>query len=164
MWQIEDLLRALHLDIDEVKSKYLVRFDNLDAPQKQATEQWYADVIGMMRSEKIAQSGHLQICRNVIINLTDLHQSLLNSKKFPYYNAAYQEALPLIVELRAKQNSDSEHPELESCFEFLYGVMLLKMQQREISEETQQALGKISTFIAMLSDYYHKNLIEPLDL
>ena len=164
MWQIEDLLRALNLDIDQVKSQYLVRFSDLDAQQMRETEEWYANLIEMMRSEKITQSGHLQICHNVIINLTDLHRSLLNSQKFPYYKAAYHEALPLIVELRAKQGHSDDYNELESCFELLYGVMLLKMQQRPVSEETQQALGKISTFIAMLSDYYHKTLIEPLDL
>jgi len=164
MWQVEDLLRALHLDIDEVKSKYLTRFNNLSEADQQATAEWYGDLINMMRSEKVTQSGHLQICRNVIINLTDLHQRLLNSQKFPYYNAAYNEALPLIVELRAHQDNAAERPELESCFELLYGVMLLKMQQRPVSDQTQQAVQKISIWLGMLSDYYHKDKIEPLDL
>lgn len=164
MWQVEDLLRAFNLDIDNVKANYLVRFSDWSAEQQADAAVWYEDIINMMRSEGIVQKGHLQICRNVIINLTDLHQSLMTSQKFPYYRAAYSEALPLIVELRSRQPQAEERSELESCFELLYGVMLLRMQQRPVSEETQKAAQKVSTFIGMLSDYYHKNLQEPLEL
>ena len=55
-----------------------------------------------MREEDVREKGHLQINRNVIINLTDLHNALLASPKFPFYNAAYFKALPFIVELRSK--------------------------------------------------------------
>ena len=44
--------------------------------------------------------GHLQINKNVIINLTELHNALSSSPKFPFYSAAYFKALPFIVELR----------------------------------------------------------------
>lgn len=163
MWQVEDLLRAFSLDIDKVKANYLVRFTDWNDQQQAEAAQWYEDLINMMRSEGIAQRGHLRICHNVIINLTDLHQSLMQSQKFPYYRAAYQEALPLIVELRSHQPDADEHPELESCFDLLYGMMILRMQQRPVSDDTQQAAKKISTFLGMLTDYYHKNQKEPLE-
>ena len=164
MWQVEDLMRAFDLDIDRVSEAYLVRFGELTQEQRAELTQWYADIIQMMRGEKIMQSGHLQICRNVIINLADLHGRLMASHKFPYYHAAYHKALPLIVEFRSRQQTDSEHHELESCFELLYGVMLLKMQGREVSADTQRAVETISAFLGMLSDYYQKERADQLEL
>ena len=92
----------------------------------------------MMRRENVMEKGHLQINKNIITWLTDLHLQLLRSSKFPYYSAAYYKALPYIVELRAK-GANKEEPELETCFEALYGILLLKLQKKEISEETKKA-------------------------
>ena len=139
MWQVEDLIRAFSLDIDKLYDSYLSRFDNLSAEQQQELRHWYADTIEMMRSEGVVTKGHMQICHNVIINLTDLHQRLMASQKYPYYHAAYHKVLPLIVELRAK-----------------HGVMLLKMQGRKVSTDTAKAVETVSAFLGSLSDYYKK--------
>lgn len=163
MWQVEDLVRAFGLDIDKLERDYLSRFDSLDAKQQADLRQWYAEIIDMMRSEGVAEKGHMQICRNVIINMSDLHDRLMQSQKYPYYHTAYHKALPLIVELRAKQGKDAGHSEMESCFELLYGVMLLKMQGREISNDTAKAVEIISVFLGSLSDYYAKDRMEPLE-
>ena len=105
-----------------------------------------------MRREKCKwRKGHLQINKNIITWLTDLHLQLLRSSKFPYYSAAYYKALPYIVELRAK-GANKEEPELETCFEALYGILLLKLQKKEISEETKKAQQAISGLLAMLSN------------
>ena len=48
----------------------------------------------------------------------------------------------------------TSEPELETCFEALYGILLLKLQKKEISEETRKAQEAISTLLAMLSNYY----------
>ena len=61
----------------------------------------------------------------VILWLTDLHNQLLQSSKFPFYTAAYYKALPYIVELRNKGDK-KDVSELENCFDALYGVMLLR--------------------------------------
>lgn len=106
-----------------------------------------------MRRENVMEKGHLQINKNIITWLTDLHLQLLRSSKFPYYSAAYYKALPYIVELRAK-GANKEEPELETCFEALYGILLLKLQKKEISEETKKAQQAISGLLAMLSNYY----------
>ena len=76
----------------------------------------------MMRAEGVMEKGHLQINRNVILNLTELHGELLASTKYPFYNAAYFKALPFIVELRQK-NGRKEESEVDTCFEALYGVL-----------------------------------------
>ena len=117
----------------------------------------------MMREENVLEQGHLQINKNIIINLTDLHNVLLASPKFPFYNAAYFKALPFIVELRSKSGK-KEEPELETCFEALYGVMLLRLQKKELSEGTTKAIESISSFLSMLANYYDKDKKGELEL
>ena len=152
MWQVEDLIRANHLDIEELKTNYISRFNPSPEQEKEMVE-WYTNLIEMMRSEQVQEKGHLQINKNMIILLTDLHLQLLNSPKFPFHSAAYYKALPYIVEIRAR-NNNRDLPELESCFEILYGVMLLKMQKKAVSADTQKAVADISKLLGMLSDYY----------
>ena len=109
-----------------------------------------------MRIEGVKEKGHLQINRNVVINLTELHGELLSSPKYPYYSAAYFKALPFIVELRQKSGKKDE-PELETCFEALYGVLLLRLQKKEITPGTAKAIEVISSFISLLANYNEKD-------
>lgn len=152
MWQVEDMIRANGCDMEKIK-KNIVDSYPLTEEQKVELTQWYIDLIEMMRRENVMEKGHLQINKNIITWLTDLHLQLLRSSKFPYYSAAYYKALPYIVELRAK-GVNKEEPELETCFEALYGILLLKLQKKEISEETKKAQQAISGLLAMLSNYY----------
>ena len=127
MWQVEDMIRANGCDMEKIK-KNIVDSYPLTEEQKVELTQWYIDLIEMMRRENVMEKGHLQINKNIITWLTDLHLQLLRSSKFPYYSAAYYKALPYIVELRAK-GANKEEPELETCFEALYGILLLKLQK-----------------------------------
>ena len=162
MWQVEDLIRANGGDIDRIRKTVVDPYPVSDE-QKRALEQWYSDLIQMMREEGVMEKGHLQINKNVIIWLTDLHLRLLRSPKFPYYSAAYYKALPFIVELRAK-GADKGEPELETCFEAMYGVLLLRLQKKEVSEATQGAIKVISDLLAMLAVYYIKDKKGELEL
>jgi len=152
MWQVEDLLRANGCDIDRVRRNILLRYPEAERP---AQEEWYGNLAEMMRAEGVTEKGHLQINRNVVQNLTELHAALLSSTKYPFYNAAYFKALPFIVELRQK-SGNQEEPEVETCFEALYGILLLRLQKKEISQGTAKAMEAISSFISLLANYYDK--------
>ena len=60
----------------------------------------------------------------------------------------------------ASQLAESE---VETCFDLLYGVMMLRLQKKEVTPETTRALKEVTTFIGMLSDYYIKDKTEGLD-
>ena len=161
MWQIEDILRAYQLDIDIIKSQYLSQF-NLEGDLLKQTEEWYANLCEMMKTEGVAQHGHLQINKNVLQELQELHTQLLNSQKFPYYHEMYYKVLPYIVELRAK-GANTEDSELQICFDALYGILILRLQHMEITADTEKARQDISTFLGQLSDYYFKDKQEPIE-
>lgn len=161
MWQVEDLIRANECDIDKIK-KSVVNLYPMNEDQKEKLVKWYDELIRMMRREGVTEKGHLQINKNIITLLTDLHLHLLHSSKFPYYDAAYYKVLPFIVELRTK-GAHRDEPELETCFDALYGILMLKLQRKEISEETKKAQEAISGMLAMLSDYYKEDKAGELD-
>lgn len=162
MWQVEDLIRAFKLDMDQIDQKLIPQYQ-VDDEQKAAIRQWYSDLCDMMRLEGVEQSGHLQINKNVIIELTDLHNRMLNSTKQAFYTAGFYKTLPFIVELRAKAG-EHKKGELETCFDALYGTLMLKMQGKEISEPTQKAVAQISSFLMLLADRYNAEKSEELEL
>lgn len=155
MWQVEDLIRANGFDTDKIKRTIIDSYRIGEEERRNMTE-WYENLIGMMRDEQVTEKGHLQINTNVLINLTDLHNRLLRSATFPFYSAAYYKALPFIVELRNK-NGQKDERELETCFEALYGVMLLRLQKKEVSPETMKAIEAISSLLSLLANYYEKD-------
>lgn len=156
MWQIEDLIRANGLDIDKIQENIIDRYTSLSDQQRKEMREWYESLIDMMRREDVAKTGHLQLNRNVIIDLEDLHRRLMADSKFASYNAQFYHTLPFIVELRAKAG-ENKTGEIETCFNALYGVLMLKLQGKEISQETLDAVAQISKFLALLSHYYKKD-------
>lgn len=162
MWQVEDLIRANDFDIDRIKKNVVSQYDQPKAV-KEEIARWYEELIDMMRTEGVKEKGHIQLNKNVIIDLTDLHLRLLKSPKETVYGALYYQTLPYIVELRSKSGGEYL-PELETCFTALYGYLLLRMQGKPVSEETQKAIKQISSFLALLADKYRQEKAGELKL
>ena len=148
MWQIEDTIRAYSLDLERIRREYVSRFHYPEA-QREEEEKWFGYLIDMMHQEGVTEKGHLQMNKGTLSLLTDRHLEMLKDREETAYSAAYYRALPFIVELRA--HGDKEKPELETCLEALYGVMMLRLQKKEVSEATQKAVTAISDMLAMLA-------------
>jgi hypothetical protein len=161
MWQIEDIIRAMGCSLPLIRKAYISKFTDYTDEQKEDEIDWFGNLVRMMNEEGKRDLGHLNINDIIVRDLVDLHQRLLQSNRFPIYNAEYYKVLPFIVELRGK--GDKNISEIETCLDALYGIMMLRMQKKEISPETEHAIKEISTFIGMLSDYYLKNETEGLD-
>ena len=161
MWQIEDIIRAMGCSLPLIRKAYISKFTDYTDEQKEDEIDWFGNLVRMMNEEGKRDQGHLNINDIIVRDLVDLHQRLLQSNRFPIYNAEYYKVLPFIVELRGK--GDKNISEIETCLDALYGIMMLRMQKKEISPETEHAIKEISTFIGMLSDYYLKNETEGLD-
>ena len=161
MWQVEDTIRAFDCSLSRIRREYISQFDYSDE-QKEEEADWYGNLSRMMNEEGCREKGHLTINKVTLWNLEELHKQLLDSTKYPFYNTAYYKVLPLIVELR-QRGKDKEENEIETCFNSLYGLMMLRLQKREVSPQTQNAVKEISTFIGMLNDYYIKNRENPLE-
>lgn len=161
MWQVEDTIRAFGCSLSRIRKEYIDRFNYTDE-QKEEEADWFGNLIRMMNQEGCREQGHLQINKVVMQQLQELHAQLLASPKFPFYNSEYYKVLPFIVELR-NRGADKDENEVETCFNSLYGVMMLRLQKMEITPNTQAAVKEITTFIGMLNDYYLKDKQEPLE-
>ncbi len=154
MWQIEDLIRAFGLEIDSINKNIVEPYDLEEEDKKQLYE-WYESLIDMMRSENLHQKGHLQLNKNIIIELNGFHADLMKSGEEPDYNSRYYALLPSVALLRQKQ-SDTQISDIEIALNFLYGVMLLKMKKAEISVDTESTLTEVSAFLARLNHHYQR--------
>lgn len=152
MFQVEDIIRAYGLDLDRICNEYLTKFQ-YTKEQIDDQRDWYAGLIRMMQEEGVQENGHVQVVKNTLLLMYDRHQELLADPKQPFYSAAYYKALPYIVELRSK-GMNKEKNEIENCVDALYGATLLKIQGRELTDETKQALQPISHLLELLSKLY----------
>lgn len=161
MWQVEDTIRAFGCSLPRIRREYIDRFDYTDE-QKDEEADWFGNLIRMMNEEGKREGGHLQINNVTLQMLEELHAQLTASTKYPFYTSEYYKVLPFIVELRNRGASKDE-PEIQTCLNALYGVMMLRLQKKEISPNTQHAVKEMTTLIGMLSDYYKKDKEEPLE-
>ena len=161
MWQVEDTIRAFGCQLSRIRREYIEQFDYTDEQKEEETD-WYGNLIRMMNEEGCRERGHLQINKTTLMMLEDLHRQLIDSTKFPFYTSEYYKVLPYIVELRNRGANKKEN-EIETCFNSLYGVMMLKLQKKDISPDTAHAVKEITTLIGMLNDYYFKDKSEGLE-
>ena len=161
MWQVEDIIRAYDCNLGRIRREYIGRFDYTEEQKEDMTD-WYGNLVRMMNQEGCREKGHLQINKIVMQQLVELNAQLLQSTRYPFYNSEYYKVLPFIVELR-KRGASADENEVETCFNALYGVMMLRLGKKKISPDTEHAIKEITTFIGMLSDYYMKDKEEPLE-
>jgi len=161
MWQVEDIIRAYGCSLTQIKENYIRRFELPDVETFEDMVDWYGNLIRMINQEGKREKGHLAINEILVKDLNDLCSQLLASPKFPFFNAEYYKVLPFIVELRNR--GDKDISEIETCLNALYGVMMLRLQNKEVSQQTQNAVKEITTFLGMLSDYYIKDKTEGIN-
>ena len=153
MWQIEDIVRAYKLDIEKLDEVIVSQYQQ-DENTKKEIREWYDNLIQMMKLEHIEESGHLQININLVNDLNDLHIELLQNPQEIQYNALFFKTLPFLVEFRNKLKAGEETNDIQLSLHSLYAILLLKLQKKEISKDTEVAVKQISSFLAVLSQKY----------
>ena len=159
MWQIEDILRAYKLDIEKLDEVIVSQYQQ-DENTKKEIREWYDNLIQMMKLEHLEESGHLQININLVNDLNDLHIELLQNPQEIQYNALFFKTLPFLVEFRNKLKAGEETNDIQLSLHSLYAILLLKLQKKEISKDTEVAVKQISSFLAVLSQKYKRWLEE----
>ena len=131
LWQIEDYLRAF--------------------PQQSEANQELHDLSNMMHQENIMAGGHLQLAKNALSELEELHEDILQQEAT--YRAAMLRLTPALNLLKAKTNTPTMS-DIEACLTLLYQVLLLRLQQREISAETAETQKQATQVLQYLSKTY----------
>ena len=154
MWHVEDVVRACNFSMDLIKP-------NLIEPMAQTPEQdkeleaWYADFISKMKEAKIEKNGHLPELNEIIIELLYLHNMLLNVNQDKEYGRIVRETDPFIKEFSVQSKTATLNP-VEVCLNGQYAKLLLKLQKKEISEETEAAFAKFKEMLRYLALKYRE--------
>ncbi|MBN1184407.1 MAG: DUF4924 family protein [Bacteroidales bacterium] len=152
MWQVEDILRAGKFDISLIKRSIIDQYDQPPDIKHEITE-WYAGLIAMMKEENITQRGHLQLVKARIADIEDLHQRLLVNPDEIKYHDQYHWAKPNIEAFRKKVGG-AAISEMELCLTGLYAIILMRVQKRQVSDETIAAIDSFSKLLALNSQKY----------
>jgi len=152
IWQIEDLIRAYKFDVDEINKNIVERFEQPD-PIKKEISNWYAGLIDMMKEENKTETGHVQFIQNTVNDLNNLHLQLIKSPNHLDYIEVYNKAKVGITEIMNKSQGTVVN-EIEACFNGLYGLLMLRLQQKTINPETAMAMASVSQLIALISKKY----------
>ena len=70
MWQVEDMLRAMQMVFVLVIRNVVSQFGGDDATRKEISD-WYDNLTEMMRKEEVTKSGHVQVVKNMVNELTE---------------------------------------------------------------------------------------------
>ncbi|MDR2385926.1 MAG: DUF4924 family protein [Tannerella sp.] len=157
MWQVEDLIRACKFDMESIEKQIISQYDQPENVKREIRI-WYSELVDMMRQENVMEYGHIQINKNIVIDLSELHLQLLNTSEEAVYKSLYYKALPFIVQLRSKSGGNGIS-EIETCLTAVYGFLLLKLQCKKISEDTVNAIKQIGVFLAFLAEKHKESCL-----
>lgn len=132
LWQMEDYLRAF-----PIQANATTELHNLNE---------------MMHREGIIESGHLQLAQNALSELEELHTRL--TQEDAIYRANIIRLTPSLNLLKAKTDRPTMS-DIEACLLLLYQIMLLRLQQREISPETASVQQQATRLLQFLSKTYY---------
>ena len=86
----------------------------------------------------------------------------MSSGQVPAYNAKFFHVLPFVNQLRIK--AEPGMGDIELCFNFMYGIMMLRMKKQSISHETAQTQTEVSKFLVLLANNFKAFRDGELDL
>lgn len=152
MWRIEDLLRAMRFDIEQVKTS-LVNIQTEDENLRKEIESWYVELINKMKIEGVEKTGHLNELQEKVQELNFLHFILTNSMPDEAYISHLEKIKPLIEEFRVKSQMEKQ-TDVEVCLHALNMKLLLKLQNKPLTKDTEKAFGEFTKLLSMLSKRY----------
>ena len=138
IWQLEDYLRA---------------FPNAatDKEYPSPDMRFLAELSEMMHREGVTEQGHVQLARNAMAELEELHRRLLDE------DASYRAAMIRLTPALNIFKSKTDNPlmsDIEAGLTLLYQVLLLRLQHKEITPATAETQTQVTQLLQFLSKIY----------
>jgi hypothetical protein len=152
MWQIEDLLRACSFDREKINQQLAGRFD-VDDDLRIEISNWYINLAVMMEKEHVQERGHLQVLINLVNDLNEFHLKMLEVKNDQEYIQLYRQNRNAIAEINQLSGPINEN-EIEACLNALYGFLMLRLKNAEVTDTTKQTIAGFSQMLGHLSARY----------
>ena len=133
LWQLEDYLRAF--------------------PEQAEGNDELTDILRMMHTDDVMDGGHIQLAQIALKELEMLSDDILNQEAT--YRAAMIRVTPALNMLKARTDRPTMS-NVEACLVLLYQSMMLRLQQRPISAETEEVQRQATGILQYLSKTYYK--------
>lgn len=133
LWQLEDYLRAF--------------------PEAAEGNEELSDILRMMHADDVMDGGHIQLAQIALKELEMLSDDIMTQEAT--YRAAMIRITPALNMLKARTDRPTM-TNIEACLVLLYQIMLLRLQKREISAETQEVQQQATGILQYLSKTYYK--------
>lgn len=156
MFQIEDLVRALKLDLNQI-TDYVIASLPISDPEKKELILWYASIVEHMYAQKIEETGHLEEIVILMNELNDLHKVCIDTEK--KYEEIVSRAEPYIQQQIKDSNYTLKNP-IQVCLNSIYGFLLLKLDRKEVTKEQQLMLNSFGDLLSYLSYKYKEKTIK----
>ena len=143
IWQLEDYLRA---------------FPNAatDNENPSPDMRFLAELSEMMHREGVTEKGHVQLARNAMAELEELHRRLLDEDAS--YHAAMIRLTPALNILKSKTDTPLMS-DLEAGLTLLYQVLLLRLQHKDITPATAETQTQVTRLLQFLSKIYRSEKV-----
>lgn len=150
MYQTEDLIRAFDFDIDQIKEYVLKHIPGDEAQQAELTS-WYSDLLEQMKKENLVEQGHLSFVQQYVQELSDLKDALL--KEDNDFIKTYENTKPHIKEMM-DLSKGLITSDIQICLNGVYGLLLSRIQGRQVPEDIMDSLEKFGDVLSHLSFKY----------
>jgi hypothetical protein len=150
MFQVEDLLRACEFNPHLIEEKIVEKYQ-LEPSAKNEVKEWYLGLAALMQEEKIELKGHLGFILNKIGEVNEFHQYYISQHDDERYSLIFNQASLVLEELSLKQGGGIVSNPLLTSLNAIYGMILLKMKNQQVSIATQDAIKILGRWINALS-------------
>lgn len=152
MYRKEDMLRAYHLDLEKF-GRQVINFFPISNQEKLAQVNYYEEMVTKMKDQGIEETGHLAELNELVQSLEQLHQQLKDSddQYLAVYNRAKED---IITNLEIAKGKITQ--EVQVCLNGIYGLLLLKIDGREIKDEEQKMVQSFGDLLSLLSYKYEE--------
>lgn len=151
LFQVEDIIRAFKLDLVSIENHLISQYQ-ADEKTKTEISDWYRNLVAMMEKEGIQENGHFQFLINLINDLNEFHLKLVKDNLEKEYGNEFKSVSGLISELNMKGNVVKN--DLQTSLDAIYGYLMLKIQKKEITPETTEAIKMLTQWLSYLSKLF----------
>ncbi len=150
MYQMEDLIRIYEFNLDDIR-KYVIHHFPVAENEKNTIRDWFADIIRRMDSQGIRERGHLAEVQAYVDELLRLKERLIPADE--EFAALYNEARPHIRE-SIQESGGLVKSDIQACLNGIYGLLLCRMNNKEVPEDVENALEHFGNLLSYLSFRY----------
>lgn len=153
IYQMEDLVRACNFDLDVLMDKFIhphIHDEKIVADYRN----WYNLILQDLKSFNRQKQGHTSEVYEIQMELFYLHNSLLTVTPNKEYIKVYAQTQEHINAFRDK--TPMQLNDVDLCIYALHMKLLLKLNGKEINEESEKSFDRMRILLANLAKAYHK--------